>query len=69
LVEDLDEIELEENDLDDFEQNFKGLEDDKGDKKTRTSFTDKNKDGENNDEEDEVNVDEDDEDEKKNTVH
>ena len=41
MVEDLDEIELEENDQDDFEQNFKQLEEDKTEKKTRTSFTDK----------------------------
>jgi hypothetical protein len=69
----LDEIELEENDgQDDFEQNFKALESNEGGENkaesgTRTSFTDKNKEGS---EEDEVNVDEDDEDEgKKNTVH
>ena len=67
-MEDLDEIELEENDQDDFEQNFKQLEEDKTEKKTRTSFTDKQKEGE-NDEEDEVNVDEEDDDDKKNTVH
>ena len=59
---------MEENDQDDFEQNFKQLEEDKTEKKTRTSFTDKQKEGE-NDEEDEVNVDEEDDDDKKNTVH
>lgn len=65
----MDEIELEENDgQDDFEQNFKGIESNESGKgESRTSFTDKNKDG---NEEDEVNVDEDEEDEgKKNTVH
>jgi hypothetical protein len=44
------------------------LDEDKTEKKTRTSFTDKQKDGE-NDEEDEVNVDEEEDDDKKNTVH
>ena len=66
----MDEIELEEND--DFEQNFKALDGhdndaNKNENGTRTSFTDKNKESS---EEDEVNVDEEDDEEgKKNTVH
>lgn len=64
LVEDLDEIELEDND--DFEQNFKHLEDNGGSeppkRRERVSATD-NKDGD--DDFDEVNVDEDDDDGKK----
>ena len=64
LVEDLDEIELEDND--DFEQNFKHLEENGGSeppkRRERVSATD-NKDGD--DDFDEVNVDEDDEEGKK----
>lgn len=62
LVEDLDEIELEENDQDDFEANLQALE--QGEKPSggsRNSFT---KNEEQDEEDDEVNVDEEDEDNK-----
>lgn len=57
LVEDLDEIELEDNDQDEFEQNFKHLEENGEPPKRRERVGEKGKD--NDEDEDEVNVDED----------
>jgi hypothetical protein len=58
LVEDLDEIELEDNDQDEFEQNFKHLEENSEPPKRRERVNEKPK--ENDEDFDEVNVDEDD---------